>query len=100
MEKKTTRNWTAEETNLFCSILADLVTTFIFTLEQNTNFEHHVSDTNEGMDGICSNSADTLLSDFFRQEGEENKEVDEGEGMVVEWMRKMTTTLWKIDNSH
>ena len=24
-----------------------------------------LSDTNEGMDGICSNSASTLLSDFF-----------------------------------
>ena len=53
-----------------------------------------LSDTNEGMNGICSNSADTLLSDFFRQEEEEeNKEVDEGEGIVVERMREMTTTL-------
>ena len=33
-----------------------------------------LSNTNEGMDGIWSNPADTLLSDFFRQE-EENKEV-------------------------
>ena len=32
------------------------------------------SNTNEGMDGIWSNPADTLLSNFFRQE-EENKEV-------------------------
>ena len=36
-------------------------------------------DTNQGMDGICSNTADASLSDFFRQE-EKNKEVDEGEG--------------------
>ena len=34
MEKKTTRNWTAEETNLFCSILADPVTKFMVTLER------------------------------------------------------------------
>ena len=34
MEKKTTRNWTAEETNLFCSILADPVTKFMLILER------------------------------------------------------------------
>ena len=34
MEKKTTRNCTAEETNLFCSILVDPVTKFMLTLEQ------------------------------------------------------------------
>ena len=34
MEKKKTRNWTAEKTNLFCSILADPVTKFILTLER------------------------------------------------------------------
>ena len=34
MEKKTTRNWTAEETNLFCSSLLDPVTTFMLTLER------------------------------------------------------------------
>ena len=34
MEKKTTRNWTPEETNLFCSILTDPVAKFILTLEQ------------------------------------------------------------------
>ena len=34
MEKKTTRNWTAEQTNLFCSILADPVTKFILTFER------------------------------------------------------------------
>ena len=32
-----------------------------------------LSDTNQGIDEICSNPADTLLSNFFRQE--ENKEV-------------------------
>ena len=32
-----------------------------------------LSDTNEGMDDIFSNPADTSLGDFFRQE-EENKE--------------------------
>ena len=37
-----------------------------------------LSDTNEVMDGICSNTADTSLSVFFPQE-EENKEVDEDE---------------------
>ena len=52
-----------------------------------------LSDTNEGINGICSNSADTLLSNFFLQEEEENKEVDKGEGIVVERMREMTTTL-------
>ena len=36
MEKKTTRNWTAEQTNLFCSILTDPVTKFMLTLEQKT----------------------------------------------------------------
>ena len=35
-EKKTTRNWTVEETNLFCSILTDPVTKFMQTLEQKT----------------------------------------------------------------
>ena len=34
IEKKATRNWTAEETNLFCSILLDPVTTFMLTLER------------------------------------------------------------------
>ena len=34
MENKTTRNWTAEETNLFCSILVDPVTKFMLTLER------------------------------------------------------------------
>ena len=38
------------------------------------NLNPVLSDTNEGMDGICSNLVDTSLSDFFRQE-EENKEV-------------------------
>ena len=38
-----------------------------------------LSDTNEGMDRICSNPVDTSLGDFLRQE-EENKEVDEGDG--------------------
>ena len=38
------------------------------------NLNAVLSDTNEGMDGICSNLVDTSLSDFFRQE-EENKEV-------------------------
>ena len=32
MEKK--RSWTAEQTHLFCSILADPVTTFMLTLER------------------------------------------------------------------
>ena len=36
-------------------------------------------DTNQGMDGIWSNTGDASLSDFFWQE-EKNKEVDEGEG--------------------
>ena len=140
--------WTAEETNLFCSILADLVTKFMLILErkavkkvatkevfeaiteelktafieepfktlnekslkgkeslnldikklhrkynnlkqqwkndsgltkaQDPTWFHILnpvsSNTNEGMDGIWSNPADTLLSNFFRQE-EENKEV-------------------------
>ena len=34
MEKKTTRNWTAEESKLFCSILADPGTMFMLTLER------------------------------------------------------------------
>ena len=34
MEKKTTKNWTTEEMNVFCSILVDTVNNFIFTLEQ------------------------------------------------------------------
>ena len=34
MEKKTTRNWTAKETILFWSILADLVTKFMLTWER------------------------------------------------------------------
>ena len=140
--------WTSEETNLFCSILADLVTKFMLILErkavkkvatkevfeaiteelktafieepfktlnekslkgkeslnldikklhrkynnlkqqwkndsgltkaQDPTWFHILnpvsSNTNEGMDGIWSNPADTLLSNFFRQE-EENKEV-------------------------
>ena len=140
--------WTAEETNLFCSILADPVTKFMLILErkavkkvttkevfeaiteelktafieepfktlnekslkgkeslnldikklhrkynnlkqqwkndsgltkaQDPTWFHILnpvsSNTNEGMDGIWSNPADTLLSNFFRQE-EENKEV-------------------------
>ena len=37
-----------------------------------------LGDTNEGMAEFCSNTADTSLSDFLSQEGEENKEVDEG----------------------
>ena len=37
MEKKTTRNRTAEETNLFCSILTDPVTRFMFTLERKVS---------------------------------------------------------------
>ena len=36
MEKKTTRKWTVEETNLFCSLLAEPVTKFMLTLEQKT----------------------------------------------------------------
>ena len=36
MEKKTTGNWTAEETNVFCSTLADPVTKFMLTLEWKT----------------------------------------------------------------
>ena len=36
MEKKAMRNWAAEETNLFCSILKDRVTKFMLTLEQRT----------------------------------------------------------------
>ena len=34
MEKKTTRNWTAEQTNLFCTILTVPVNKFMLTLEQ------------------------------------------------------------------
>ena len=34
MEKKTKRNWTAEKTNLFSSILIDTVTKFMLTLER------------------------------------------------------------------
>ena len=41
MEKKTRRNWTAEQTNLFCSILADPVTKFIFTLERKALRKDH-----------------------------------------------------------
>ena len=41
-------------------------------------FNNILGDTNEGMVEFCLNTADTLLSDFFSQEGEENKEVDEG----------------------
>ena len=36
MGKKTTRNWTVEQTSLFCSILTDPVTKFVLTLEQKT----------------------------------------------------------------
>ena len=36
MEKKTTRKWTVEETNLFCSLLSEPVTKFMLTLEQKT----------------------------------------------------------------
>ena len=141
MDKKTMRNWTAEGTDLFCSIFLDLVIKFMLTLERKvlkkaatkevfeaileelktTSMEDHsklwrescwkvkshwkeierqkngsgltgtqdqtwyqilnpvLRDTNQGMDGICSNTADASLSDFFRQE-EKNKEVDEGEG--------------------
>ena len=32
------------------------------------------------MDEICPNPADTSLSDFFRQEEEEDKKLDEGKG--------------------
>ena len=62
-----------------------------------SNFEPVLSKPNEGMDGICSNPADALLSDFVRREEEENKEVHEAEEMIVEWMRKMIT---KMDNRH
>ena len=34
MEKNTTRNWTAEETNLFYSILVDPITKFMITLKR------------------------------------------------------------------
>ena len=33
MEKKTTRNWTVEQTNLFVSTVADPATKFILTFE-------------------------------------------------------------------
>ena len=36
MEKKTTRNWTAEETTLSCLILADPVTKFMLTSIEKT----------------------------------------------------------------
>ena len=62
-----------------------------------SNFEPVLSKPNEGMDGICSNPVDALLSNFFRREEEENKEVHEAEEMIVEWMRKMIT---KMDNRH
>ena len=148
IKEKKTRKWTAEETNLFCSILADLVAKFMLALEwkalkkvatkevfeaileelkttfmeepfktlnekslkgkESLNLDikklhrkynnlkqqwkngygftgaqdptwYHIlnpvlSNTNEGMDWICSNPADILLSNFFRQE-KENKEV-------------------------
>ena len=34
MDKKTMRNWTAEGTDLFCSIFLDLVIKFMLTLER------------------------------------------------------------------
>ena len=34
MEKQVSRNWTTEETNLFCSILVDPAFNFMVTLER------------------------------------------------------------------
>ena len=50
-----------------------------FSTNSSKSFYVSLSNTNEGMDGVCSNLADTSSSKFFRQE-EQNKEVDKGEG--------------------
>ena len=50
------------------------------------------SDTNEVINGICSNHADTSLSDYFRLEEEGNKEADEGE-------RKSVAASVNVDDS-